>query len=83
MAGELGQQAVPIGLLLVQGGCLPQQLRLFLESTQVANADQAPRESQDIIQFHVLPSGNVSAAFEQVEFDFKMLTRSFALCRLF
>ena len=67
MAGELGHQALPIGLLLVQGGCLPHQLRLFLESSKVANADHAPSDTQDIIQFHVLPSGNVTAAFEQVE----------------
>lgn len=53
---------VPIGLLLVQGGWLPQHLRVFLEPGRVEGINQ-PLEA---IDFFILPSASVIGAVQQV-----------------
>lgn len=65
MSSEPGRQ-VPHGLLLVQGGCLPEQLRLFLESSRVTEAAGAPDMPVETIQFLVLPAPAVHTALNQV-----------------
>ena len=60
------REQVATGLILVQGACLPQQIRHFLESNQVYDHPNATSDLQETIQFHVLPAISVPTALQQV-----------------
>ena len=62
MEDEVERPTAPIGLLLVQGNCLPQTVRSFLQSAQVEEDVDLITEVDEGIKFHVLPSNAVVRA---------------------
>jgi hypothetical protein len=56
----------PLGLLLVQGGCLPTQLRSFLETDQVGGSSDSPDTPSETIGFRVLQSDRLGEAVTEV-----------------
>jgi len=66
MEDELKQQDVPFGMLLVQGGCLPQQVRAFVQAAQGDEPLALNDEQDEDIKFRVLPAASVPLAVEKV-----------------
>lgn len=54
------------GLLLIQGGCFSQQVRIFLHPAEDERAEAQPNDAQDAIPFYVLPGAAVQDAVSKV-----------------
>ena len=57
---------VPIGLLLVQGGWLPQHLRVFLEPESTGRVGGDTNQPLEAIEFFILQSASIIGAVQQV-----------------
>lgn len=64
MEGASG--SVPWGELLIQGGYLPQQVRIFLHSSGAKGPSTALNEPEDSIKYYIVPSGAIREAVEKV-----------------